>query len=427
LVTNHAVSLTGLSANHLYYYQVASRDDAGNLTTDDNQGIFYMFHTLAAPQPPWFDDLEGGVGNWTVVPDPNSLSTNNWDLGTPNNGLQTSAHSGTNAWGSDLKGAPIDTIAGSYLYSPFIDLSGLTSATLTFWDCYDFTSGDQSLEEGQVMVSTNSSEPLTALAVLANGDFSDTTALDWQQETLDLSPYIGQTVQIVWDYGAFTIGPPVHGWLVDDVAITGTRAGTQSLGTVVISKNLGQGGFSLSGPLNQTGNAILTTINNAPLGQYTIQFNDVAFYQTPATQSGTLAPGGNLVFAGNYTFADTNHNGISDAWEQFYFGSVSTNRTQFTDTDHDGMSDFAEFIAGTNPNDATSKLVFLPATMQTNGSVKLQWPAVPGRIYQVQASTNLNNWSALTDWLTASGSPMAYMATNNSNHGAVMFRVEVRP
>jgi hypothetical protein len=51
--------------------------------------------------------------------------------------------------------------------------------------------------------------------------------------------------------------------------------------------------------------------------------------------------------------------------------------------------------------------------------VKLQWPVVLGRIYQVHASTNLNNWSALTDWLTASGSPMSYMATNNNNHGAV--------
>ena len=75
-----------------------------------------------------------------------------------------------------------------------------------------------------------------------------------------------------------------------------------------------------------------------------------------------LAASNTLVLSGNYTFDDTNHNGISDAWEQYYFGKISTSRTQYTDTDGDGMTDYAEFIAVTNPANATSKLAFFPGS-----------------------------------------------------------------
>ncbi len=139
-VTNHAVSVTGLLPNHLYHYQVVSRDDAGNTALDDNQGAFYTLTTLKAPRPPWSDDLETGAPGWTVLPDPMGTEVN-WTLGTPNNGLQTQAHSGTNCWGSNLYGQPVSLLAASLLISPIIDLSGFSQATLTFWDCFDFSGG----------------------------------------------------------------------------------------------------------------------------------------------------------------------------------------------------------------------------------------------------------------------------------------------
>jgi hypothetical protein len=145
----------------------------------------------------------------------------------------------------------------------------------------------------------------------------------------------------------------------------------------------------LTGPLSQTGTTPSATISNAPPGPYTIQFSDVAFYQTPLDQSNNLAAAGSLTFVGNYNFIDANHNGISDAWEKYYFGSVRANLTQPADTDGDGMSDYAEFIAGTNPTNAASKLVFLSATLQTNKLFQLQWSAISGRLYQVEAASLL--------------------------------------
>jgi hypothetical protein len=90
------------------------------------------------------------------------------------------------------------------------------------------------------------------------------------------------------------------------------------------------------------------------------------------------------------------------------------------------MSDYAEFIAGTNPTNADSKLVFLPVTVQSNRFFQLQWAAIPGRLYQVESSTNLANWTPITDWLQASGSPMSCSGTN-LNFSPYFFRVQVRP
>jgi hypothetical protein len=417
-VTNHAITIGGLSANRTYYYQVVSRDRAGNTTVDDNQGALYSFQTRPAARPPWSDDLETGAPGWSVVPDPAGTDMN-WTLGRPGNGLQNTAHSGTNAWGSDLNGQQFNLLASSYLFSPLIDLSGVSTATLTFWDSFDFSSG---LEQGQVLISTNSGGSLTSLPVLA--DFSSQSALDWQEETLDLTPYVGKTIQVAWDYAGVSIGTATYGWLVDDIAITGVAAGTG--GTIVISNSLSQAAFSLTGPLSQPGTGLSTTISNAPPGAYSIQFHDVPFYETPVTQSNSLAVGGTLTFAGNYTFIDANRNGISDAWEKFYLGSVSTNINRLTDTDGDGMSDYAEFLAGTDPTNPASKFVFLGATVQTNSNVDFQWSAVPGRSYQVLSSADLTSWVPITDWMPAARSPMS-LAVTNSPVGSRSYRVLVRP
>jgi len=51
------------------------------------------------------------------------------------------------------------------------------------------------------------------------------------------------------------------------------------------------------------------------------------------------------------------------------------------------MPDYAEFIAGTNPTNSASKLVFLGVNLLTDKLIQLAWAAIPGRLYQVQSST----------------------------------------
>jgi serine protease AprX len=435
LATNHAVTVSGLSANRIYYYQVVSRDAAGNIAVDDNNGNLFTFQTLKPPAPPWFDNLESGAPGWSVVPDSSGTSIN-WTLGTPNNGLAINANSGANAWGSDLNGDQDLVYASSYLYAPVIDLSGLSSATLTFSNVFNFSRvesitgfGDVYEEDGGIFISTNSSIPPSLNLPLAV-EYTNQVADTWTNETVDLTPWVGKTIQVVFYYQAIPLGDTIYGWTIDDIRITGVAAG----GNVSITKNLGQGTWSLSSLSSiglvpvQSGVAPSVTISNLAAGQYAVQFGDVPYYQTPADQTNTLTAGGTVNFSGNYTFLDVNHNGISDAWEMDYFGSVSTNRTQTTDTDGSGMSDYGKFIAGLNPTNAASKFVFLSVTVQSNRFVQLQWAAIPDRLYQLESSTNFAGWTPLTGWLQASGSPMSYTATNfDFDRYAHMFRVQVRP
>ncbi|MBW8864360.1 MAG: hypothetical protein JF609_05440, partial [Verrucomicrobia bacterium] len=417
LVTNHALVISGLAANRVYYYQVVSRDQAGNITVDDNNGNLYSFQTLKAPTPPWSDDLEGDTHGWSVIP--YSGSTIVWTLGKPNNSLQHSAFSGTNAWCSNINGQSPGFFAGSFLYSPLIDLSGVSQATLTFWTSFDFTSG---LDDGELGISTNTATAPIDVATLVS--YSGDASLGWEQETVDISQFVGQTIQVVWFFVGFDTGS----WMVDDVSITGMPAG----GNIQITKNLGQGTWSLSSVSSiglvpvQSGVTPSITISNLTAGQYAVQFGDVPYYQTPPDQTNTLVVGTNLTFTGTYGFIDVNSNGIPDSWERDYFGVATTNRTQKTDSDHDGMTDYAEFIAGTNPTNAASRFYFTGETIASNRLVHLQWPVVTNRLYQVNASTNFTSWQPVTTWWQASNNPtMIYTATNIGR--ASFYRVQVQP
>ena len=59
--TAHSVSLTGLSSNTTYYFQVRSQDSSGNTATDNNDGDYYTFTTTADSTPPTISSVEASV------------------------------------------------------------------------------------------------------------------------------------------------------------------------------------------------------------------------------------------------------------------------------------------------------------------------------------------------------------------------------
>lgn len=81
---------------------------------------------------------------------------------------------------------------------------------------------------------------------------------------------------------------------------------------------------------------------------------------------------------------DTDMNGLSDSWETQHFGNTGVNPS--TDADGDGMSNLQEFIAGTDPQDASSALRI---NQQSSGIRYVVWQSVPGIKYQVLGTVNL--------------------------------------
>ncbi|MBI3415052.1 MAG: S8 family serine peptidase [Verrucomicrobia bacterium] len=427
LEDTHSVSLTGLLPDRDYFFQVASRDAAGNSIIDDNKGKFYSFRTLKPLTPPFRDDLEHGSTNWTVVnPSVDAetqsiLTSSDWQFGKPQNELANAAHSGTNCWGTNLRGEGND-YANSSLASPAIDLSGGNIATLRFWHNYDFTPRNDEtdiLETAGVYVSTNNGAAWTQLAAY------DGSSGGWVEEEVDASAYLGKVVRFGWAYELFSIDAVAHpGWLVDDVSVTVTNIVP---GTIQISNNLAQASFVLDGPIARNGQGLFTSYTNAPPGEYVITFSDVPFYQTPKPQTNTLAATKLLVFAGQYTFADANNNGISDAWEKLFFGAVSPTRTKSTDTDGDGASDYQEFLAGTNPTNATSVLRASAPIRQSGGALQIAWPSIIGQAYRVEGSTNAVAWNPLTDWFRALRTNSTYTVRNQTSGAPYLFRISTRP
>ncbi|HUS35440.1 MAG TPA: LamG-like jellyroll fold domain-containing protein [Verrucomicrobiae bacterium] len=83
---------------------------------------------------------------------------------------------------------------------------------------------------------------------------------------------------------------------------------------------------------------------------------------------------------------DLNANGIPDAWDQ---AATVGALPGWEDRDGDASFDWQEFVAGTNPVDATSVLKLSP-TLRTDGRVDLKFPAVPGRFYNIDKTPALD-------------------------------------
>ena len=138
--------------------------------------------------------------------------------------------------------------------------------------------------------------------------------------------------------------------------------------------------------LNQ--NVAFYTLNNvqaAAAGTYAIVVTNVAG-ATPVSASVTLT-----------VLPDTDSDGIPDNWETQFGLNAGVAADADQDSDGDGVTNRAEYIAGTDPKDASSYLR-VESIEGIGDRVQLEFLAVSNRTYSVQYRTDLSSaWSILTN------------------------------
>lgn len=128
---------------------------------------------------------------------------------------------------------------------------------------------------------------------------------------------------------------------------------------------------------------------------------------------------------------DADANELPDWWERNFFSSL-TGTNPNTDNDHDGMTQIQEFLAGTNPISAQSRLsvTSLIRPSSTNNST-ITWSSVPGKTYRVLRSSSLGSWSnnLPNSQLTAltGQTSLSYTDTTAAGVPKRFYRVEVVP
>lgn len=123
--------------------------------------------------------------------------------------------------------------------------------------------------------------------------------------------------------------------------------------------------------------------------------------------------------------ADTDNDGMSDAWELQHFGTLARDGTD--DFDSDGMSDRAEFLAGTHPRLNTSVLRIIRLTPAFGLGATLEWTSVPGKQYRVQYKTSLAapTWFDLPGEVAATGYLTTALDDTLAGIGSRFYRIAI--
>ena len=268
-VTN-PYNLTGLSANTEYTWKV--RADCGG-DVSDWTGSSSFTTACAAKTAPWSDDFEAHTvttnatwGNcWSASPAVTTTAFR-WDL--DGSGSTPSGSTGPDAAHSGVKYAYTEASSGASgdfaeLYSPYIDISGLTTPALTF---YYYMYG---ATMGNLYVDIHDGTSWNNAVASISGQQQTSGSQPWLEQFVDISSYSG-TIQVRFrgERGADYTGDMA----IDDFSVAEApscpaptaQAATPGISSAILSWTengtattwdieLGTDGFTPTGTPTQTG------------------------------------------------------------------------------------------------------------------------------------------------------------------------------
>lgn len=136
---------------------------------------------------------------------------------------------------------------------------------------------------------------------------------------------------------------------------------------------------------------VMSGFANITFGQRVVTADRLASFRVTTT--------GTAVVADNFQSEDLDGDGIQDSWAMAHFGfspllpGTGTNDLS-GDWDGDGLNNRNEFLAGTDPNDSSSRLE-VQSQRAPQGGMEVRFPFMPDRVYRMRVSDDLSLWTEL--------------------------------
>ncbi|MCE9615196.1 MAG: C10 family peptidase [Lentisphaerae bacterium] len=250
-----------------------------------------------------------------------------------------------------------------------------------------------------LQISTDRGVTWTTLRHLTNTGWDPT----WRTASVALGGYAGREVAIRFLY-SFSSGSHYGingGFWLDNVALNGI----QQLQWSVLADHLAAGSTRY-----QVGTRLSGT-----------QHFDVQAYDG-ATWS-AASPFVSVTVALDPAL-DVDGDGLANGWEQAYFGSA-TGGVATVDSDQDGLANQSEFVAGTDPLSAASRLAVAGVDADVAQPV-VSWPSVAGKTYTLWRATGLGMaFQPVVSNLVATPPQNTYTDTSLPVWSTAFYRVSV--
>lgn len=202
--------------------EIAGEPDSTTVTVEqagDNNSFYVISGTTPAPDTSiFFEDFENGQGDWETGA---TLGDNQWEIGTPDLNLTDSAFSGSNAFATNLDGN-YDNDSTSYLRSPVIDLTDVTSAVFSFQTVFDSEETFdfcylRIVDENGEEILDNTGFPIADLIDFLS--FTGTSGEGWKKVSKPIpAAALGRTIRLEFQLEADPF-ENAEGWAVDDIRI----------------------------------------------------------------------------------------------------------------------------------------------------------------------------------------------------------------
>ncbi len=118
--------------------------------------------------------------------------------------------------------------------------------------------------------------------------------------------------------------------------------------------------------------------------------------------------------------ADTDLDGLRDAWEREYFGDIA-NAYYSDDPDKDGFTDLQEQALGSDPTRSDSN--FQLTMVRLPSQLVLQWTSFKGRSYRIETSSDLGVFRPYSTGISATPPLNSFSVAQPAQPGAVFFRI----